>query len=65
MLRHLKATNDHASKNVFKRHWNMMDDVPILRVTTLISSSHELEGFAFIPNALLDSILLVGYGGDG
>jgi hypothetical protein len=42
----------------------MMDRVPILRPTTLIFSSHELEGFAYIPNALLDSILLVGYGGE-
>jgi hypothetical protein len=42
----------------------MMDGVPILRPTTLISNSHELEGFAFILNALVDSILLVGYGGE-
>jgi hypothetical protein len=42
----------------------MMDGVPILRPTTFISKSHELEGFAFIPNALLDSILLAGYGGE-
>ncbi len=41
-----------------------MDGVPILRPTTFISSSHEFEGFAFILNALLDSILLVGYGGE-
>ncbi len=37
---------------------------PSLGQQTLISSSHELEGFAFIPNALLDSILLVGCGGE-
>jgi hypothetical protein len=40
-----------------------MDGVPIFRPIALISNSHELEGFAFIFNALLDSILLVGYGG--
>jgi len=64
MLKRLKAINDHASKNVLKKHWNMMDGVPIFRPTTFISNSHELEGFAFIPNALLDSILLAGYGGE-
>jgi len=41
-----------------------MDGVPIPRPTTLIFSSPEVEGFASIPNASLNSRLLVGGGGE-
>jgi hypothetical protein len=63
ILGHLKATNGHASRNVLKRHHNMMDGVPIPRPTTLIFSYLKFEGFAYIPNTFLVSRLHVGDGG--
>jgi uncharacterized protein YbbK (DUF523 family) len=64
VLGHLKAMDGHASRNVSEICHNMRDGVPIPRPTTLIFSSHEVEGFASIPNASLDSRLLVGDGGE-
>jgi hypothetical protein len=42
----------------------MMDGVPIPRPTTPICNSLELEGFASIPNASLESKLHVSDGGE-
>ncbi len=42
----------------------MMDGVPIPRPTTPISSSLELEGSTFVPNASLESRLPIGDGGE-
>jgi len=41
-----------------------MDGVPILRLTTHISSSFELEGSTSIPNASLESKLPISDGGE-
>jgi hypothetical protein len=64
MLRHLKVTDGHASKNVLKRCQNMMDGVPFHMLATLFSSSPKHEGFAFILNASLDSRLFACDGGE-
>jgi len=64
MLGHLKVTNGDASKNVLKRHQNMMDGVPFHRLTILISNSPKHEEFAYILSASLDSRLLACDGGE-
>jgi hypothetical protein len=60
----LKAIDGHASKNVLKKHHNMIDGVPILRLATLISSTPKLEGSTSILNASLESRLHVSDGGE-
>jgi len=64
MLGRSKASYGHASRNILKRRQNLMDGVPILRLTTHISSSFELEGSTSIPNASLESKLPISDGGE-
>ncbi len=64
MLGHLKVADGDASKNVLKRHQNMMDGTPFHRLTILISNSPKHEEFAYILSASLASKLPACDGGE-
>ncbi len=62
MLKHLKATNGHATNNVLKRHQSLIDGASIPIPKTLGSSWSELITLTSYTNPFLDSIR---FGSDG
>ncbi len=55
MLKHFKATNGHATRNIVKRCKSLIDGAPISRPSTPSYSSHEPISHASKPSGSLNS----------